>query len=112
VVSLRARLPDAARDNDWEAVRELLFELGASAIDHRDDTGSNLLHWAIRHGKTRLIRVSHSAPRVLCLSFFGQLPCVRVAAREASTTGQYNAVDAGGGGTLWRGYAATPLARG
>jgi hypothetical protein len=75
-----ARLPDAARDNDWEAVRELLFELGASAIDRRDNTGSNLLHWAIRHGKTRLIRVSHSAsPAMFVLSAaLGW----RVAARE------------------------------
>lgn len=60
-----ARLPDAARDNDWEVVWELLFELGASVIDLCDDTGSNILHWAISHKKTRFIRVSESASRVL-----------------------------------------------
>lgn len=64
VVCNGGRVPDAARNNDWESVRVLLYELGPSAIDCRDDTGSNLLHWAIRYGKTRLMKELLEEPKM------------------------------------------------
>lgn len=57
VLLLDIRLPEAAAAGDWEAVRQMLRELGPGCINSRDSGGSGILHWAIRAGKTPFVKV-------------------------------------------------------